>query len=137
MDSGLVCHLLAIDTERALARSPFRGGIFEGFVASEITKHQVNTGGSRALYYFRDQQGLEVDFVWPLENRKVRLVEAKASSTVMPEAAVSLERLGRAMSKTYVVDKRVVYQRLPSEGTSVSVLKPGIRAVGLEDLLKT
>ncbi len=138
VDSGLVCHLLAIDTERALARSPFRGGIFEGFVASEITKHQVNASGKRELYYFRDQQGLEVDFVWPLGAHKLRLVEAKASSTVTPQAALPLERLGRAMSKTYeVTGKYLVYQRLPSEGSSFSVVKPGIRAVNLEELLKT
>ena len=40
VDSGLACHLLGIDTEAALRRSPFLGPLFEGFVASEIVKHQ-------------------------------------------------------------------------------------------------
>jgi predicted AAA+ superfamily ATPase len=65
VDSGLACHLLGISSERELARSPFFGPLFEGFVASEIVKQQLNAGERRALYYFRDHQGLEVDFVVP------------------------------------------------------------------------
>src|SRR5438132_9159979 len=57
VDSGLVCHLLGLESERELGRSPFLGALFEGFVASEILKHQVGTGRARQLYYFRDQQG--------------------------------------------------------------------------------
>src|SRR5450631_1778024 len=34
-DAGLACHLLGIDTAGELARSPFRGALFEGFIAAE------------------------------------------------------------------------------------------------------
>src|SRR5436190_16949533 len=64
-DSGLACHLLGIQTPSELERSPFLGAIFEGFVASEILKSQINVGRRKELYYFRDEQGLEVDFVLP------------------------------------------------------------------------
>jgi len=40
-DSGLACHLLGLESESELSRSSFLGAIFEGFVASEILKHQV------------------------------------------------------------------------------------------------
>jgi predicted AAA+ superfamily ATPase len=59
-DSGLACHLLGIDTAAELAKSPFLGALFEGFIASEIVKSQANAGGRRELYHFRDEQGLEV-----------------------------------------------------------------------------
>jgi predicted AAA+ superfamily ATPase len=36
------------------------GPIFEGFVASEIIKQQINLGRRRELYFFRYQRGLEV-----------------------------------------------------------------------------
>lgn len=136
VDSGLLCHLLGLANEAALARSPFLGPVFEGFVASEIIKHQVNAGRRRELYYFRDQQGLEVDFLWPMGNRRLRLIEAKASRTVTPEAAAPLERLGAAIPKTYVIDKRVVYRRSIGGDPSLSALAPGVRAVGLEGLLR-
>ena len=53
-DSGLACHLLGIDTAGELARSPFRGALFEGFIAAEIAKAQVNAGGRpRAVLFSR------------------------------------------------------------------------------------
>jgi predicted AAA+ superfamily ATPase len=61
-DSGLACYLLGITSVAELQRSPFLGRLYEGFVAAEILKSQVNHGGRKELYYFRDHQGLEVDF---------------------------------------------------------------------------
>src|SRR5260370_17289814 len=62
-DPGLACYLLGITSEAELQRSPFLGQLFEGFVAAEILKSQVNHGGRKELYYFRDQHGLDVDFL--------------------------------------------------------------------------
>ena len=47
-DSGLACHLLGINSNDELQRSPFLGPLFEGFVASEIFKQQVNEAGGGA-----------------------------------------------------------------------------------------
>ncbi len=82
-------HLPGIDSAGALSRSPFSGAIFEGFVASEIVKQQLNSGRRRALYFFRDQRGLEVDFIVPADARELVLIKAKASRTVYPDAARS------------------------------------------------
>jgi len=96
-DSGLACHLLGIETEAELAKSPFRGALFEGFIASEIVKAQVNHGRRREIYCFRDQQGLEVDFLVPGRSGTVTLVECKTGQTVTPEMAVPVQRLAGAM----------------------------------------
>src|SRR5512139_2051400 len=132
-DSGLVCHLLGIESENMLNRSTFLGAIFEGFVASEIIKHQMNSGRSRQLYYFRDQQGLEVDFLFPVGDRKLILIEAKASRTVFPEIAESLYRLSKVVSN-YEVDRFLIY-RPSKEKESISALRPGTKALSLEKLL--
>ena len=58
-DSGLASFLLGIRSVPELERSPFLGTLFEGFIAAEILKSQVNGGLRKELYYFRDQQGLE------------------------------------------------------------------------------
>ena len=47
-DSGLACHLLGITSKSELERSPFLGTLFEGFVAAEIVKRQVNARSERA-----------------------------------------------------------------------------------------
>jgi predicted AAA+ superfamily ATPase len=64
-DSGLACHLLGIDSSAELAKSPFLGALFEGFIAAEIVKAQINRGRRPEIYHFRDEQGLEVDFLVP------------------------------------------------------------------------
>jgi predicted AAA+ superfamily ATPase len=133
VDCGLLCHLLGIETERALRRSPFLGPIFEGFVASEIVKHQLNAGRRRELYYFRDQQGLEVDFLVPQGERRLAVVEAKATATPKPEMADSVVRFSRAADR-YDTNGFVVHQSV--RGTPhTTALRPGVKAVGLPELL--
>ncbi|HKQ70723.1 MAG TPA: ATP-binding protein [Polyangiaceae bacterium] len=91
-DTGLLCSLLGLGDRGALERSPFLGQVFETFVASEIVKRQLNNGRQRELYFFRDQQGLEVDFIVP-DSGELRLVEAKWSRTVLPADARNIEAL--------------------------------------------
>mgnify|MGYP000299118604 CR=1 FL=1 len=132
-DSGLVCHLLGIESEKMLNSSPFLGPIFEGFVASEIIKRQINLGRPRQLYYFRDQQGLEVDFLVPMGDRKLLLLEAKASRTVLPEMADSLFRLSKVVLSDEV-NCFLIYRPL-KETESIVTLRPNIKALSLEKLL--
>src|SRR3984893_14752695 len=86
-DSGLACHLLGIRSSAELRRSPFLGSIFEGFVASEILKSQVNYGMRKEIYHFRDHQGLEVDFLVPGPQGELWMIECRASKTVHPAEA--------------------------------------------------
>ena len=97
-DPGLACHLLGIDTQDELARSPFLGPLFEGLVASEILKHQLNSGHRRELYHFRDDQSLKVDFLIPGTGGAITMVECKASRTVKAYMAGPMTRLMTAGS---------------------------------------
>lgn len=132
MDSGLACHLLGIESEAQLATSPFLGPVFEGFVASEIVKEQSGSGRSRALYFFRDQQGLEVDFVVPVGDRELSLIEAKASRTVTPGVAGPLARLAQNTGR-YQVSGFVVYRPGKTSPDSAA-LREGVRAIAPEQL---
>jgi predicted AAA+ superfamily ATPase len=131
VDSGLLCHLLGIESEAELQRSPFLGSVFEGFVASEIAKRQVNAGKSRQVYYFRDQQGLEVDFMVPLAAGRVALVEAKASTTVRPQMADSMVRLAGAM-RGREVTSYVVHRAPKGTGARTTVVRPGVKALTVD-----
>ena len=53
----------------------------------------------KELYYFRDQQGLEVDFLVARPNSNLWLIEAKAGKTVRPSMAAPLLSLRRALLK--------------------------------------
>ncbi len=129
-DSGLACYLLGITSEAELQRSPFLGQLFEGFVAAEILKSQVNQGGRKELYYFRDHQGLEVDFLLPRPNAGLWLIECKAGKTVRPAMAAPLLALRRAMEKrsTRLI---VVYGKSRSAQATRAVAR-GVEAIELE-----
>jgi predicted AAA+ superfamily ATPase len=74
-DTGLLCSLANIRTASELLESPMLGGIWETFVHSELRKKKL---GSGEFWYWRDQYGLEIDF---LEHRggRFHIMECKWS----------------------------------------------------------
>jgi len=137
-DSGLACHLLGIETTAQLERSPFLGAVFEGFIASELAKAQLNAGRRRELYDFRDHQGLEVDFVIPTPVGGLRLVETKAARTVTPSDAAPLRRLAAAWSAhpgpRGKAEMFLVHRPARVQSASHAVA-PGVRAVPWQEFV--
>jgi uncharacterized protein len=129
-DSGLACYLLGITSEAELRRSPFLGQLFEGFVAAEILKSQVNQGSRKELYYFRDQQGLEVDFLLPKPNAGLWLIECKAGKTVHPAMAGSLLALRRTLQKRPT--RLIVVHRKSRSAQVTRAVASGVEAIELE-----
>lgn len=128
MDPGLACHLLGITTQAELNRSPFLGALFEGFVASEILKHQINQGRRKELYHFRDQQGLEVDFLFPGAKGGLWMVECKASKTVQPAMARPLQSLRRSIGDRLPIRAAVIHQTSTTAPPTRAVA-PGVEAL--------
>lgn len=132
-DSGLACHLLGIRTAAELERSVFLGSIFEGFVASELVKHQVNSGARREIYYFRDRKGLEVDFLVPSNEGGIWTIECRASKTVYPSDTRGLATLGQAIQSKPV--RSVLVHRSSLTAPDSRVIAPDVVAVDVEGML--
>lgn len=132
VDSGLAAHLVGIRDTDTLSRSPFLGSLFEGLVASEIVKHRLNRGRDRGLYHFRDNKGLEVDFIVDDGNRSLTLLEAKATHTPQPADASSLARVAGAI-KGYSIKSFVVHAGNASTAAP-AVLRPGVQAMSIAGL---
>jgi uncharacterized protein len=132
-DSGMACYLLGIATQSELERSPFLGALFEGLVAAEILKSQVNRGERKELYFFRDQQGLEVDFLIPRPNAVLWAVEAKASKTVRPAMATPLLSLQKALGER--AKRLTVVHRKPNAGVRTTAIAPGMEALDIGQLV--
>jgi predicted AAA+ superfamily ATPase len=133
-DSGLACYLLGVASAAELERSPFLGALFEGFIASEILKSQTERGRRKELYYFRDQQGLEVDFLIPQPNARLWLVEAKAGKTVRPEMAAPMTALQRAARNR--TDRLIVVHRKSRSQISTPAIAKGVEAVDVEEFVE-
>lgn len=137
-DSGLACYLLGIESLSELNKSPFLGSVFEGLVAAEIIKSQLNNGGRRELYYFRDEQGLEVDFVVPGKKGSITLIECKATQTVTPAMAGPLLRLSEAVAKRprgATSKALLVYREPRKSGAATQAIAAGVRALSWEEFV--
>jgi predicted AAA+ superfamily ATPase len=138
-DAGLACHLLGISTKAEFEKSPFLGPLFEGFIASEIVKAQLNAGQRREVYFFRDHQGLEVDFVVPRRSGAVRLIETKAARTVLPRDAAPMQQLAQAWSsqagRLRNIEQFVVH-RPPIAGAGSHALAPGVQALSWQEFVE-
>lgn len=134
-DSGLACHLLGIRSAAELAASPFSGPIFEGFVASEVAKVQTALGLPPELFYFRDEQGLEVDLlVSPTADRLV-LAECKAGATPVPSMTAPMRRLAAALAAdSPPPEMHLVHIPSPSAPLPPT-LAPGVRRSSVADFL--
>lgn len=129
-DSGLACHLLGIRSNAELARSPFAGAVLEGFVASELVKAQLAAGLRREVYHFRDEQGLEVDFVLPGAHGRLTLIECKSTRTPLPRMADALLKLGAAVTaarRTKAPDMLLLHQG----AGALSAIAPGVKAMNV------
>jgi predicted AAA+ superfamily ATPase len=137
-DSGVACHLLGIETVAELTRSPFAGVLLEGFIASEIVKAQVSSARRREIYYFRDEQGLEVDFLVPGRSGAIRLVECKAARTVTPSMAAPMRRLAEAMKRRRprrtAIEMFLVHQP-PKRRAETQAVAAGVHALAWPDFL--
>jgi len=133
-DSGLACYLLGVTSSVELERSPFLGALFEGFIAAEILKSQANQGMRKELYYFRDQQGLEVDFLVPRPNSNLWLIEAKAGKTVRPSMAAPLLSLRRALLKRS--GRSIVVHRRSRSQLPTPAIARGVEALDVERFIR-
>ena len=63
IDSGLLCHLLRLDTKEELLLSRYKGAVVETFAVAELLKQRMNRGKKPNLTFYRDKYGFEVDTI--------------------------------------------------------------------------
>ena len=110
-DSGFVAYLLGLEADHLL-HSPFLGALWESFVFAELRKLRQHCAPSASLWFYRDQQGREVDFLW-IKGGRATLFECKWNehpslhdARAMQEVGTLLGRakpVGMAAGKHYVV----------------------------------
>jgi len=79
-DTGLVSHLLGIETVNQAKRDPLRGGLYENLIILEILKSLYNQGKRPDLFFYRDTHGNEVDLVIK-QQRQLIPIEIKSAAT--------------------------------------------------------
>lgn len=81
-DTGLLASLLNIHSIEAYLGSMFQGNLWENFVLTELVKS--GNIASTNLFFFRDQNGVEIDFIIEKDTETI-LLEAKSSENPNPK----------------------------------------------------
>ena len=85
VDSGLLCHLLRLESKEELLLSRHKGAAVETFAVAELLKQRMNQGKKPNLTFYRDKKGFEVDTV--ADWKHTFAIEIKSSNA--PEAKLS------------------------------------------------
>ena len=86
VDSGLLCHLLRLESVEDLLLSRHKGAVVETFAVSELLKQRMNQGKKPNLTFYRDKYGLEVDTIadwkhtFAIEIKSANAPESKLSA---------------------------------------------------------
>ena len=118
-DTGLLCALLGIRTKEHLKTHPLVGFIFENFVVSEFMKKRIHAGERPDLFYYRDQNKVEVDLIFENGN-DLELFEVKYGKTFQSEWLKGIEFLKNQETKK--IQSHIIYtgdDRFSHKGTLV------------------
>ena len=124
-DVGLACWLLGIQTPEQIETHPLRGVIFETFVVAELIKSFLNRAKRPNFYFWRDNNGIEVDLLIDQGDRIIP-IEIKSGRTVNREFFSGLEKW-TALAGEMAVHPTLIY------GGAEDYLHKGIRVAGWQN----
>ncbi len=99
LDSGLACRLLHIADVNQLMQHSLWGALAETWCIGELLKSRFNRGRRPDLWYWRSNDGLEVDAIVEAGTRLIP-VEIKAGSTPSPSLTQGIRKL-RELARAY------------------------------------
>ena len=107
-DSGVLCHLLGLNSKEILRNSSYYGAILETFVFTELLKAVQYSESPTRLWHYRTSDQHEIDLLIERDG-KVIPVEIKAAKTVRKKDFKHIEDL---QSRNSIVKNGVIfYQR--------------------------
>ena len=90
VDSGLLCHLLRLETKEDLLLSRHKGAAVETLAVAELLKARMNNGKKPNLTFFRDSKGFEVDTI--ADWNHTFAIEIKSSSEAESRLSANTKR---------------------------------------------
>jgi predicted AAA+ superfamily ATPase len=126
-DTGLLCALLNIRSEKDLRQSPAAGAVWETFVFAQLRARERRAGRAKSLFFWRDRTR-EVDFVVDVAGR-LELFEAKWAEVPTSGDAVNLDFVRNVVGKSRIVGGAIVCRTANSYPVA-----EGVRALSVVDL---
>lgn len=97
-DVGLAVYLLGIENKNQVIRDPLIGNLFENMVVIEALKTRMNQGRDANIYFFRDNNGFEVDMLYKKANDLIP-IEIKSAKTYQTDFTKNLKKFLKTIKK--------------------------------------
>jgi predicted AAA+ superfamily ATPase len=112
-DTGLLCFLLGLSTPQQMVESTFIGAIWETYVLGQVLRAREAQASPAEIYFWRDAQGVEVDFaVWL--NGRLQFIEAKWNETGGDSKALKPMHQVRSVLGDAAADRHLLACRTPA-----------------------
>lgn len=116
--------------------SPLTGQVWENFVFTELTKWLNLSRPEWTLWFYRDQQQREADFLIQGPWHKIRVLDAKWSETPRTDSFSTLEDVAeRLMRADGITETEVALVSRGATGHQVGERRHRISAFGMEAYL--
>jgi predicted AAA+ superfamily ATPase len=128
-DTGLLCALLNIRSEKDLRQSPAAGAVWETFVFAQLRARERRAERVQSLFFWRDRTR-EVDFVVDVGGR-LELFEAKWAEVPSAGDAVNLDFVRNVVGKSRIAAAAIICRTansypLADGGSSSARCGPGL-----------
>ena len=135
-DTGLLCHLLGIGRSD-IKKTPFVGAIWECYVFAELRKQiaQCNASSRAAntIWFYRDSNQLEVDFIISGGGGKGQLVECKWNEFPAKSDAKNLVKLQHIIREKSPMELSAISSHIVCRTPNEFTVDTGISAVSLPE----
>jgi predicted AAA+ superfamily ATPase len=101
-DTGLLAHLLKYKDADTLSAGAASGAIFENMIIMEFIKQNNNAKAFWDFYFYRDNNGVEVDLIIE-KGQGFELYEIKSAKTIKPEMSKALSSVSLPSAKKFVL----------------------------------
>ncbi len=125
-DTGLLCFLLGLASPQQMVQSPFIGAIWETYVLGQVMRAREAQASPADVFFWRDAQGVEVDFVLWL-NGRLQFIEAKWSETGGDSRALKSMHQIRSFLGSAAADRHLLACRTPAAHWHAS--DPSVRVI--------
>lgn len=107
-DTGFVAYLLGIEEATQVSRDPLKGALFENLIIGEFVKKRFNAGKDMNGYFFRDSNGLEVDYL-NVKRDGIDAFEIKSAATYQSGFKKNIEQLAKIEGINLLL-KQILYE---------------------------
>ena len=99
VDTGFLNYLIGNRGKKGLFQGAQAGALFENFVIQEVLKKFFNRGETPRIFYYRTNNGLEIDLIIEEKTSQIRPCEIKLTRSPRSEMLGSIRRL-RTLKKS-------------------------------------